>query len=96
MDDKGLIDEIASAATAFAESHDPELYAAAATIAENEPPPTGPLSQLRAAAALGLSRRRLRDMLAAGKLHPAGDGRLYVSDLQEQLAILKAARKTRR
>lgn len=95
MDDKGLTDELTTAATACAE-HDPELIAAAAEIAGSESPPTGALSQAVAAAWLGIPRRTLRSLIERGRLHVAEDGRLYLSDLGEQLEILRSARKARR
>lgn len=95
MDDNGLRDELSSAATAFAVSHDPELIAAAAEIAGSEPPPTGALSQAVAAAWLGIPRRTLRTLIERGRLHVADDGGLYAADLARQFAVYKAHKTAR-
>lgn len=92
MSEADLRDEIARAATAITESYDPELFAATASLAENEPPPSGPLSQAVAAAWLRIPRRTLRTLIERGRLHVAEDGGLYAADLAAQFAALKACR----
>ncbi|CAJ0866538.1 hypothetical protein AMST5_01869 [freshwater sediment metagenome] len=88
--------EIAAAAAGLETPEDRELSAAGEAFAAHIGPPVGAQSQEAAAGWLGIPRRTLRSMIERGQLHPAGDGRLYVDDLAEQLAILKAARKARR
>lgn len=97
---QSLEDELATAAAALEAEIDPHLSAAlTAFVDEHDPPPSGALSQRRAAAALGLSRRRLRVLLSLGQLRPTDQGELIAAHLREQLDQHRArvgARRGRR